>query len=148
MFLVGSPSRTTFSPWQALNIQKRDPIAVRHGYVKATVRLRFVMGLCRMQDTSGLHFIREHALMATSWHEDCATDIMHIEGVSMARKGEPMKKHTAITSNSGGVLEIPALGADGNYFRPRGGRHEVASGMNARTAAIYHFEMCRAILVG
>ena len=66
-------------------------------------------------------------------------------------RGDPVKKPTGWMSNSFEILAKLGLrcqGRVGNCSRPGGGRHAVASGRVAREAAVYPFEVCKAILEG
>ena len=162
LFLIGSPACTAFSSWQNVNEQRRDPLEVRREYTRAMVHLRFVCELYRLQDECGRYFVHEHPLGATSWHETCITEILEREGVGKTvidqcqygqqdPEGEPMKKPTALMSNSDEVLKMMdrrCAGRHGECSRRRGGRHRMVEGKLARLAAIYPFELCRALLTG
>ena len=70
---------------------------------------------------------------------------------AVADSGGPVEKPTGFMSNSQMVrLELSkrCRGRGGKCSRKEGGRHVVCSGRVARKAAIYPFELCRAILNG
>ena len=65
--------------------------------------------------------------------------------------GEPIKKLTTFMTNSDEIarqLDQRCKGRGGDCSRPQGGRHIQCRGKVARMAALYHFKLCRAILVG
>ena len=66
-------------------------------------------------------------------------------------KGKPMKKPTGFMSNSPHVLHALSrvcTGRLGECSRPERGRHAICSGKNAKEAAKYPRELCRAVLRG
>ena len=66
-------------------------------------------------------------------------------------KADPVKKPTGWLSNSPEILkklERRCRGKRGECTRPRGGRPASASGRVAREAAVYPFQLCRALLEG
>ena len=162
LMLVGSPICTPWSSWQHINDAKRDPGVVAREKVRARVHLEFICELYTMQVRGGRYFLHEHPSSATSWSEGCLRRVAVMEGVdkvvadqcqygSTAECGGPVKKPTGFMSNSAEVrreLERRCAGRGGDCSRRGGGRHVVCSGRVARRAAIYPFELCRAILVG
>ena len=68
-----------------------------------------------------------------------------------AENGGPIRKPTGFLTNSVQVqreLDVRCGGQGGYCSRPGGGKHVLCSGRVARLAAIYPFELCRAILRG
>ena len=64
---------------------------------------------------------------------------------------EPIKKPTRFITNSAEMikqLSQRCLGKNGDCSRARGGTHQQCRGRIARMAAVYSFNLCRAILVG
>ena len=62
-----------------------------------------------------------------------------------------MKKPTGFMTNApelGKELAMRCSGRSGNCSRPEGGTHAQCRGKTAFMAAIYHFKLCCAILVG
>ena len=65
--------------------------------------------------------------------------------------GNPIKKPTTFLTNSPEIaaqLKKRCFGKLGSCSRGRGGTHRQCRGQVARLAAVYHFKLCRAILVG
>ena len=65
--------------------------------------------------------------------------------------GDPVKKPTTFMTNApelAGELERRCTGRGGACSRRAGGSHAQCRGKIARMAAVYHFKLCRAILVG
>ena len=65
--------------------------------------------------------------------------------------GNPIKKLTSFLTNSQELsreLNVRCLGRHGECSRDGGGTHQQCRGKAARLAAMYHFKLCRAILVG
>ena len=65
--------------------------------------------------------------------------------------GDPVKKPTGWMSNSAEILVRLGLRCRkraGKCSRREGGQHAMASGRLAREAAVYSFQVCRAILKG
>ena len=68
-----------------------------------------------------------------------------------AEDGEPIKKPTKFVTNSSEMAKQlcdRCLGRNGDCSRSAGGQHRQCRGKTARMAAVYHFKLCRAILVG
>ena len=67
------------------------------------------------------------------------------------KDGSPIKKPTKFATNSDCLCDSLATrcrGSGGACTRRAGGQHVVCNGQRAKQAAIYHFKLCRAILVG
>ena len=65
--------------------------------------------------------------------------------------GWPIKKPTTFLTNAPEIaaqLRKRCFGKLGSCSRSRGGTHRQCRGHVARLAAVYHFKLCRAILVG
>ena len=65
--------------------------------------------------------------------------------------GSPIKKPTTFMTNAPELakeLRMRCKGKSGECGRPEGGKHVQCRGKIARQAAVYHFKLCRAILVG
>ena len=162
MMLVGSPMCTAFCAWQKLNAHKRDPKVVQEEWQRAMVHLRFVCKLYAIQVAAGRYFLHEHPTGASSWKELCILDILGLPGVQRVNgdqcqygqetdAGNPVKKPTGWMSNAEEVLKMLSLrctARQGECSRRQGGKHEACSGRTAKKAAIYPFELCRAILQG
>ena len=162
MLLIGSPVCTAWSAWQNLNNVKRDPEVVRKELIRARVHLEFCMELYREQHLAGRYFLHEHPAQASSWQEAKVIDLMQLDGVfrttvDQCKYGmednlqQPIKKPTSFLTNSTCLVEELSTrcgGRHGSCDRVAGGRHVVCSGKRAIMAAIYHFDLCRAILVG
>ena len=68
-----------------------------------------------------------------------------------SESGQPIKKPTRFLSNSVEIrneLQKKCTGRGGECSRDGAGKHILCSGRVARLAAIYPFELCRAILRG
>ena len=162
--VIGSPSCTPYCALQALN-------AARYGWTKeqvearlaaANVHLQFVCEVYKKQLAAGRHFLHEHPGNATSWKVDCIMDMMAQEGVDRVvgdqcqygqtdPHGSPLKKPTGWMSSSRHVLQSLSRrcsGKDGMCSSARGGQHGSTTGRAAREAAIYPFQLCKAILTG
>ena len=162
MMLVGSPMCTAFCAWQKLNEHKKDPERAKAEWAKAMVHLKFVCQLYELQAKAGRYFLHEHPVAASSWRELCIRKILGMAGVArvngdqcqygqQSADGEPIKKGTGWMSNSPEVLNMlgkRCQGRGGACSRPAGGTHKVCSGQVAKLAAIYPFQLCKAILQG
>ena len=107
-------------------------------------------------------FLHENPAGAASWGQDVVSRILGVDGVEQVvvvqcqygasdTKGNPVKKPTATISNPSGILrELTKRcnGRGGQCSRMCGGTHTLCSGLVARRAAGFPFELCRAILVG
>ena len=68
-----------------------------------------------------------------------------------AEDGSPVKKPTTFMTNTPELakeLRSRCKGRGRACSRPEGGEHTQCRGKTARMAAVYHFKLCRAILVG
>jgi hypothetical protein len=162
LLLIGSPMCTAFSTWQRINNLIRDPVTVNAEKKRAIVHLEFCMELYREQIRHGRFFVHEHPAYATSWQEPSVEKLMGEIGVekatcdqclygSSAENGDPVKKPTTFMTNAPELakeLRNRCQGRGGDCSRPEGGRHAQCRGKTARMAAVYHFKLCRAILVG
>ena len=162
MLLIGSPMCTAFSSWQELNKHKRDPKLIQQEWTKAMVHLRFACELYKMQDDGGRYFLHEHPVGASSWKEICIREVLEREGVSRvngdqclygqeSKEGSPVKKPTGWMSNSEETLKMLSKrcsGKGGDCSRAKKGQHQTCGGRTARDAAIYPFQLCKAILQG
>ena len=66
-------------------------------------------------------------------------------------EGNPVKKPTSFMTNAPELykeLTRRCSGRNGKCNRPEKGAHAQCRGRTARMASIYHFKLCRAILVG
>ena len=66
-------------------------------------------------------------------------------------QGSPIKKPTKFLTNAPELakeLKARCSGRSGECSRPERGQHAQCRGKTARMAAVYHFKLCRAILVG
>ena len=121
------------------------------------------MELYREQMNDGHYFLHEHPAHASSWEESEVLDVANMDGVYQsvvdqcqygmedAETGQPIKKPTRFLTNSAYLsqeLSTRCRGKGGDCSRRKGGNHIMCNGKRARLAAIYHFELCRAILVG
>ena len=162
VLLVGSPMCTAFSTWQHLNATKGDPVKIKEAYTRAMVHLQFSCEMYEIQVSGGRYFLHEHPDKAMSWKEWCITRIGDMDGVGRTTgdqcqygqatsKGEPIQKPTGWMSNSPWILRALSRrcqGRGGQCSRPEGGRHVWASGAVGKAAAIYPFNLCKAILQG
>ena len=165
--LIGSPSWTEFSTWQARNESKTPDLeAMRQAKKKAIKHTEFMVSLYTEQYEAGRYFLHEHARCATSWQLRRMEDLMALPGVELAhgdqcqygavirrgaKTGDPIKKPSGFLSNSPEVckqLSRRCKGRDGRCTRVGGGQHALCSGQHARDAAIYPRGLCRAILQG
>lgn len=151
MLLVGSPMCTAFSTWQRINNKIRCPSVVARE-----------LELYREQAKAGRYFLHEHPAHASSWQLQTVEDMLKEPTIQKTicdqcqygcedENGAPVKKPTCFMSNAPEILkELSARcgGRGGSCTRPRGGTHTQCSGKVARMAAMYHFKLCRAILVG
>ena len=99
---------------------------------------------------------------ATSWQEEAIKSILEEQGVVRATcdhclcgcesgAKDPVKKPTTFMTSAPDVdrkLQQRCQGRGGACSRPQGGRHAQCRGKMARMGAVYHFKLCRAILVG
>ncbi len=162
MFIIGSPMCTAYSTWQRLLRAQRDPHQVRRQRVRADLHMAFTMEVYKMQMDGGRYFLHEHPASAESWQLEPVKAIGHYSNVDTvigdqcqyqqeAGTGAPVKKPTKWMSNSPEVLKQlckRCSGRGGLCSRPQGGAHRLCSGHVSRMAAVYPFELCRAILVG
>ena len=162
MLLIGSPMCTAFSTWQYINNKVRSPVTVAAELKRAKMHLEFCIELYRVQSKNGRYFLHEHPAYATSWQTDMVEGLMREEGTLKAtcdqclygceaEDGSPVKKPTSFMTNSPELVkELSARcgGRGGRCSRPEGGEHRQCRGRTARMVAMYHFKLCRAILVG
>ena len=106
--------------------------------------------------------MHENPAHAHSWKLSCIDEVMHLPGVARidgdqcqygqaSIHGDPIRKPTGWMSNSPRILEQlgdRCYGRGGRCTRREGGRHQLCSSSHARRAAVYPFELCRAILTG
>jgi len=162
MLLIGTPMCTAFSAWQRINNMKRDADTVTKEWTRAMVHLRFCCQLYRHQAEQGRFFLHEHPAQASSWATRCVEEIKAMKGVMRVTahqcqygaetgKGDPVKKPTTFMTNCAGVAEElvkTCEGQKGFCSRVGGGAHALCNGRVARQAAVFPFELCRAILTG
>ena len=162
MLLVGSPMCTAFSTWQRINNKIRDPVTVAGELKRAKQHLEFCVELYRIQANGGRYFLHEHPAYASSWQTEIMESIMKDDGVTKVtcdqcqygcadESGNPVKKPTSFMTNAPELAKEPTnrcSGRGGSCSRPEKGTHTQCRGKTARMAAIYHFRLCRAILVG
>ena len=162
VLLVGSPMCTAFSSWQRVNNCIRDPTVVAREMERAMVHLTFCMELYKEQMKHGRYFVHEHPASASSWQEDAVLELSKRDGVFKAtcdqcqygmsdEKGNPIRKPTTFLTNSSEIatqLQKRCQGRNGECSRHGGGVHQQCRGRVARLAAIYHFKLCKAILIG
>ena len=162
LLLVGSPMCTAFSTWQRVNNAFRDPVVVAGEMARAKKHLEFCVELYREQARGGRYFLHEHPAYASSWQTGIIEGMMKEDGVlrvtadqclygSETEDGSPIKKPTSFMTNAPELareLRDRCTGKNGACSRPEGGTHAQCRGKTARLAAIYHFKLCRAILVG
>jgi hypothetical protein len=160
--LVGSPMCTAFSTWQRINNKIRDPMIVANELKRAKEHLKFVVELYREQIRGGRYFLHEHPAYATSWQTEEIEKLLNEKSVVRvtcdqcmygceAEDGSPIKKPTSFMSNAEELtkeLVARCHGKSSQCGRPEGGTHKQCRGKTARLAAMYHFKLCRAILVG
>ena len=152
---------TAFSTWQRINDKIRCPVTVAVERKRAVEHLDFCMELYREQMRHGRYFVHEHPAYASSWQEETVQKLLDESGVTRATcdqclygcesGGEPIKKPTTFMTNSDEIarqLDQRCKGRGGDCSRPQSGRHIQCRGKVARMAALYHFKLCRAILVG
>ena len=129
---------------------------------RAVEHLAFSVELYREQMRHGRYFVHEHPAYATSWQEEMIKDLLEEQGVVRAtcdqclygcesEAKDPVEKPTTFMTDAPEVareLQQRCQGRRGACSRPQGGRHAQCRGKTARMAAVYHFKLCRAILVG
>ena len=139
-----------------------DPAVVQRKWVEAMIHLKFVCSLYKKQVEAGRYFLHEHPSGATSWAQKCIVGIQQLPNVQRIAndqcqfgqeiaKGEPVEKPTDWMSNCQGILKqfrVRCLGRGGECSRKSGGSHAPCSGKVARDAAVYPFQLCKAILSG
>ena len=139
---------------------KRDLGIVRREYTRAMVHIRFCMELYTLQMNSGRYFLHEHPAQASSWEEKVVRKVSGMGEVRVVvgdqcqynaqdRRGAPIKKPTKFMTNSPAIaeqLEKRCRGRLGLCSRPSGGSHALCNGRTAKEAAMYLFDLCRAIL--
>ena len=162
MLLVGSPMCTAFSIWQRIHNLIRDKYVFEAEKKRAVMHLEFCIELYREQMKHGRYFLHEHPAYATSWQEDAMKTFMSEANVESATcdqclygcfsaDGSPVKKPTTFITNAPELaqqLRRRCTGRGGACSRVGGGQHAQCRGKTARMAAMYHFKLCRAILVG
>ncbi|MBV61870.1 MAG: hypothetical protein CMH65_11270 [Nevskiales bacterium] len=162
--LVGSPPCTPYCTWQALNASRPDVdlAALRRRRAEADVHMAFVCELYRDQVMGGRYFLHENPAHAHSWSLECIQEILALPGVERVESdqcqygqtsihGDPVRKPTGWMSNSPRILTQlgeRCYGRNGRCTRRGGGRHQLCTSAHARRAAVYPFELCRAILTG
>ena len=162
MLLVSSPMCTAFSTWQRINNLIRDKYVVECEKRRAVTHLEFCIELYREQMKHGRYFAHEHPAYATSWQEECMKKLLGEHGVETATcdqcmygcaaaDGTPVKKPTTFMTDAPDLAKRLRSRCDGKLCqcgRAEGGKHMQCRGKTARMAAVYHFKLCRAILVG
>ena len=121
------------------------------------------MELYELHHKANLYFLHEHHASTMSWAE---TEILRIALMpnmttvvgdqcqydAQDKESNPIKKPTKFMSNSrhiGEVFSRQCSGRRGLCSRPNGGgSHALCDGARAKAAAIYPFELRRAILTG
>ena len=109
------------------------------------------MELCREQMKDGHYFLHEHPASASSWDVDVVLRVAAIPGVVKTTVDQCQYGMRDTPGNSSCMAESLSSrcnGRSGNFSRQGGGSHAECSGKRARLAAIYHFKLCKAILVG
>ena len=106
--------------------------------------------------------MHEHPAYASSWQEEKVKEMLSRPEITTATCDQclyscvdehenPFKKPTMFMSDSVESAKQQSsrcLGCGGDRSRPEGGRHGECRGKSARAAAVYHFKLCKAILVG
>ena len=83
MLLTSSPMCTGFGAWQRINNKKRDPDVVRREHIQAMIHIRFAIGLYKIQDAAGRHFLHERPAQASSWGESVVMGIAWTKDVQL-----------------------------------------------------------------
>ena len=162
MLLVGSPMCTAFSSWQRINDKIRDPATCAAEKARGLLHLSFCVDLYREQHKHGRYFLHEHPAQATSWQSEVMERFSSEDGTLRVTcdqcqygmedpDGNPIKKPTSFLTNSPEIaaqLQKRCFSRNGSCTRQGGGQHRQCRGYVARLAAVYHFKLCRAILVG
>ena len=153
---------TAFSSWQRINDKIRDPAVCAAEKARALVHLSFCVELYREQLKHNRYFVHEHPASATSWQSEVMESLAAEPGVVKATcdqcqygmddlDGNPIRKPTTFLTKAAeiaGQLTKRCNGRSGQCSRKKGGFHRQCRGQVARLAAVYHFKLCRAILVG
>ena len=159
--LVGSPMCTAFCTWQRINDKIRCPVTVAAEKRRAVEHLEFCCQLYREQLRNGRYFLHEHPAYATSWQEAVIQKTMNETGVVTATcdqcqygcedaQGQPVKKPTTLMTNAPELaksLRTRCTGKGKTCSRPQRGQHAQCRGKTARMAAMYHFNLRKAILI-
>ena len=74
--LVGTPMCTAFSTWQFINNTKRDPTIVAAELAAGRLHLAWMCKMYQKQVAAGRLFLHEHPANATSWSEQCVTELL------------------------------------------------------------------------
>ena len=120
------------------------------------------MELYRIQSAAGRYFLHEHPAQASSWGESVVMGIAGMNGVQVVvgdqcqfgavdKDSGPIKKPTKFMTSCNGIAEAltrRCQGRGGTCSRVEGGRHVLCNGKTAILAAIYPFDLCRAIFTG
>ena len=152
---------TAFCAFQHINAL-RDPAAAKRKRLQAIVHLEFCCRLYQYQSEGGRYFLHEHPASASSWREECIQRVKGLPGVDVVvgdqcQYGQrsqaaerPVKKPTRWMSNSPHLLESLGIRchSGGGFCSATGTRHWPCTGTTARQAAIYPFQLCKAILTG
>ena len=126
------------------------------------VHMRFCLEFYEIQHKADRYFLHGHPASAMSWAEleirrialmpNVTTVIGHqCQYEAQDKQGNLVKKPTKFMTNSrhiGESLGCRCGGRGGHCSRPTGGSHVLCNGARAKAAAIYPFELCRAILTG
>ena len=157
---VGSPMCTAYSAWQRINKQ-RNPSAYRRKLRAARKHLEFVCELYAEQVKEGRLVLHEHPAQASSWDEGCIRRVRLMNGLTSIemdqcqfgqqdREGKPVKTPTKWMSNSTDILDSihKRCQGRGGVCSKTGTPHTTCNGRTAREAAIYPFQLCKAILEG
>jgi hypothetical protein len=126
------------------------------------IHITFAMELYKIQDAAGHYFLHEHPAQASSLGESVVMGIAGMNGVQIVvgdqcqcdavdKDGCPIKKPTKFMTNCRGIAEALARrcqGRGGACSGVEGGRRVLCNGKTARLAAIYPFDLCRAMFTG
>ena len=164
LVLIGSPPCTSFCSWQSLNAARLGWTTkdVQRRRAEGELHVSFCCELYRLQADAGRYYLHEHPASAASWQLEEVQTLLGSNGAEQVvgdqckygqetADGRPVKKPTRWLSNSPEILKELGTRCDGRAgecSRPGGGSHVLTSGKIAREAAVYPFQLCRAILRG
>ena len=161
LLLVGSPMCTAFSTMNRINYSKmtKEEVALRMEYGRK--HLRFCAKLYARQWRAGRYFLHEHPNSASSWEEQCITDLLKKEGVIRVNADQcmyglkthdgtregPARKGIGFMTNSVCIADKLRKRCPNRQGQPIH-QHIWLTNGRARAAQVYPEALCKAICQG